>query len=186
MVPFMELMEYADWQNYRMLGEGRLEAEGSWVSELISKELKLAVIERIYAAAAKHLGWAPRSRLVDSIAAAEPFLREDLYGEAVVTVGGVIHEFHAGEISGAINVGPFECMPTKVAEAQFFHVAEKLGLTTLTVLLNGDPLSSDVLDGFAHEVHAAHQQRKASTTREKKPGSRQDHGRAASSSSQTN
>jgi hypothetical protein len=44
-------------------------------------------------------------------------------------------------------------MPNKVAESQFFHVAEKEGLLSLTLSLNGDPLAPDALDNFAFEVH---------------------------------
>jgi hypothetical protein len=44
-------------------------------------------------------------------------------------------------------------MPNKIAEAQFHHVAEREGLLSLTLSLNGDPIDPEVLDGFAFEVH---------------------------------
>ena len=44
-------------------------------------------------------------------------------------------------------------MPNKIAEAQFFHVAEQEGLLSLTLSLNGEPVAPDVLDNFAFEVH---------------------------------
>ena len=44
-------------------------------------------------------------------------------------------------------------MPNKIAEAQFFHVAEQEGLLSLTLSLNGDPVDPEVLDNFAFEVH---------------------------------
>ena len=52
-----------------------------------------------------------------------------------------------------VSVGPLECMPNKLAEAQFHHVAEREGLLSLTLSLNGDPLDEAALDGFAFEVH---------------------------------
>jgi hypothetical protein len=45
-------------------------------------------------------------------------------------------------------------MPNKIAEAQFFHIAEQEGLLTLTLSLNGDPVDAEVLDNFAYEVQA--------------------------------
>jgi hypothetical protein len=47
-------------------------------------------------------------------------------------------------------------MPTRIAESQFSHAAEREGLPTLTLTFNGDPLAEDVLDNFAFEVHARH------------------------------
>jgi hypothetical protein len=44
-------------------------------------------------------------------------------------------------------------MPNKIAEAQFYHVAEKEGLISLTLGLNGDPVDPEILDNFAYEVH---------------------------------
>jgi hypothetical protein len=45
-------------------------------------------------------------------------------------------------------------MPNKIAESQFFHIAENEGLLSLTLSLNGDPLPPDALDNFAFEVHS--------------------------------
>jgi hypothetical protein len=52
-------------------------------------------------------------------------------------------------------------MPNKLAEAQLHHVAEREGLLSLTLSLNGDPLDAAVLDGFAWEVHRRFQARTA-------------------------
>ena len=73
-------------------------------------------------------------------------------GPLVLTVGAAVHHWRAGEIDAVVNVGPLECMPSKVAEAQFFHVAQQEGLPALTLSLNGDPLNTEVLDNFAYEV----------------------------------
>jgi hypothetical protein len=45
-------------------------------------------------------------------------------------------------------------MPNKIAEAQLFHVAEREGLLSLTLPMNGDPIDPDVIDRFAYEVWA--------------------------------
>ncbi|MBW1881594.1 MAG: hypothetical protein JRJ84_24820, partial [Deltaproteobacteria bacterium] len=89
-----------------------------------------------------------------AIFAAGPYVREELEGEAVLTVGGPVHEWQEGHIDGLVSVGPLECMPNKVAEAQLFHAHEREGLLSLTLPLNGDPVDSELLDNFAYEVHA--------------------------------
>jgi hypothetical protein len=77
-----------------------------------------------------------------------------LEGEAVLTVGAPLHEWKRGNINGVVNVGPLECMPTKIAEAQFHHMAERDGLINLTLSFNGEPINTSALDNFAFEVHA--------------------------------
>jgi len=69
-----------------------------------------------------------------------------------------------------VNVGPLECMPTKIAEAQLHHIAEREGLLSLTLPLNGDPVSEAALDNFAFEVRARFQRRK-NGVRRLEPGS---------------
>jgi predicted nucleotide-binding protein (sugar kinase/HSP70/actin superfamily) len=87
----------------------------------------------------------------------EPYLRTDLHGEAVLTVGGPLEEWRHGRIDAVISVGPLECMPNKISEAQLFHVAEREGLLAFTLPVNGDPVDAEVLDNFAFEVHARFQ-----------------------------
>jgi len=77
----------------------------------------------------------------------------------VLTVGGPVHEWRHGHIDGVVSVGPHECMPNKLAEAHFFHVARREGLLSLSLPLNGDPIDPEVLDNFAYEIHAQFRQR---------------------------
>jgi hypothetical protein len=79
-------------------------------------------------------------------------VRADLHGEAVLTLGGALAEWRAGHIDGVVCVGPLECMPNKIAEAQFFHAAEQEGLVTVTLPFNGEPAEPAALDTFAFEV----------------------------------
>jgi hypothetical protein len=55
-------------------------------------------------------------------------------------------------------------MPNKIAEAQFCHVAEKEGLLSLSLSLNGDPIDPEVLDNFAFEVHQRFKRRRAAAS----------------------
>lgn len=87
--------------------------------------------------------------------AARPYLSDALEGEAVLTLGTPLHQWFQQRIDGVVNVGPLECMPTKIAEAQFQHVARHEGLPSLTLPFNGEPLNTAALDNFAFEVKAA-------------------------------
>ena len=118
-------------------------------------------IERTeFAAIAPLLGWSPPPSMGEIFAAARPYVSEALSGEAVLTVGAPLHEWRHGQIEAVVNVGPLECMPTKIAEAQLQPNAEKEGLLSLTLPFNGDPISEAALDNFAFEVHARFQRRK--------------------------
>ena len=64
----------------------------------------------------------------DLIKAGERYISPKLTGEAILTVGAAIHEIlHPS--CGIISIGPFGCMPTRVAEAilsEKFTVGEKI------------------------------------------------------------
>lgn len=107
----------------------------------------------LFTATARHLDWPVPPSIEDSLSAAAPYVNAALEGEAVLTVGGALEGWRRQEIDAAVAVGPLECMPTKIAEAQFHHVAEHDGLLTLTLSFNGDPISTTALDNFAFEVH---------------------------------
>jgi activator of 2-hydroxyglutaryl-CoA dehydratase/predicted nucleotide-binding protein (sugar kinase/HSP70/actin superfamily) len=108
----------------------------------------------------RQLGWArpPTSR--QTLDAAQPYINDELEGEAVLTVGGPLYEWRRGEIDALVNVGPLECMVTKIAEAQLHHVAERDGLPSLTLAFNGDPINTSALDNFAYEVRARFEERR--------------------------
>jgi predicted nucleotide-binding protein (sugar kinase/HSP70/actin superfamily) len=152
--PFSEFIEYVDWINTAKRDEKREQAPQSRFVERGTVALKRRVLERLYAPVRCAMGWPDRLRVADTLASAAPYLSTHLHGEAVLTLGGPIHEYDAGQILGVVNVGPLECMPSKVAEAQFFHVAEQKGLIPLTLSLNGEPADPELLDNFAYEVHA--------------------------------
>jgi predicted nucleotide-binding protein (sugar kinase/HSP70/actin superfamily) len=69
-------------------------------------------------------------RVEDLIAAGEKFISPMLTGEAILTVGAAFHEI-LHPACGIVSIGPFGCMPTRVAESilteQFTH-GEKLDL----------------------------------------------------------
>jgi hypothetical protein len=87
------------------------------------------------------------------VAAAGPWIRPALEGETVLTLGSAVLHARRREVDAVLAVGPLECMPNKLAEAQLAHVAETDGLLSLTLSLNGDPIDPEPLDAFAFEVH---------------------------------
>jgi predicted CoA-substrate-specific enzyme activase len=122
------------------------------------------VRERILAVAEEALntafGWPRRGSLPQVLAASAPYLREALEGEAVLTLGAPILGWRRGELDAAILVAPLECMPSKLAEAQFLHASEREGLLTLSLSLNGGPPDPEALDAFAFEARRRHQLRR--------------------------
>jgi len=70
----------------------------------------------------------------DLITAGEKFISPMLTGEAILTVGAALHEI-LHPACGIISIGPFGCMPTRVAESilsEQFTAGEKLSLLRQT------------------------------------------------------
>jgi predicted nucleotide-binding protein (sugar kinase/HSP70/actin superfamily) len=151
---FAEWLEYTDYQD----------AFGRTLPGHVTSFIQASIHNQVYAALANPMGWERRTTVQDSLAAAAPYLRQQLSGEAVLTLGGPVHEWREGHIDGVVSVGPLECMPNKVSESMFYHVAEREGLHSLTLYLNGDPVDPEVLDNFAYEVHAQFAKRKQGHT----------------------
>ena len=145
LAPSYEWLEYVDHANRRKGNQKGLSAS-------LTSFLQRLIRNRTYAIMANALGWPAHTPIKECLAASAPYMREDLEGEAVVTLGSALHEWREGRIDAAVSVGPLECMPNKVAEAQFFHVAEQEGLPTLTLPLIGDPMNIETLDNFVFEV----------------------------------
>ncbi|MCP4701766.1 MAG: CoA activase [Gammaproteobacteria bacterium] len=143
--PLSEWVEYTDYSNQITGRTGGLGVK-------LSFTVKNRILNSTYNAMKDILGWPERTNVKKTVDAGSEYIRPDLLGEGILTVGSAIHEDHEGLIDGMVNVSPFECMHAKIAEAQLFHVSERNGLITLTVTLNGDPLDAEIIDNFAFEV----------------------------------
>ncbi|MFU8857432.1 MAG: acyl-CoA dehydratase activase-related protein [Deferrisomatales bacterium] len=144
--PFYEWVEYCNYINTK---EGRHKGLGDKATSLVQRRIQRLAWDAMAGA----LGWPSRMTVRHCLEAAAPWLREKLEVESVLTLGGPVYEWRRGHIDGVVSVGPLECMPNKIAESQFFHVAETEGLRSLTLSLNGDPVDPEVLDQFAYEIH---------------------------------
>ena len=150
--PFNEWVEYSDYINFK-------NGERTGIAPHLSSFTRAVIQALTYSAMAERLNWPPRTTVRSSLAASNPYIREEFQGESVLTVGGPLAEWREGLIDGVISVGPLECMPNKISEAQFFHIAENEGLLSLTLSLNGDPIAPEALENFAFEVHARYKSR---------------------------
>ena len=156
----VHLAPKTEWVNYcghvqrQLAGRNRF-ADG------FSHQIRGRIESAAMGAMAPHLGWSPLPTTAEALAAAQPYVDPALEGEAVLSVGAPLHEYRHGQIDAVVSVGPLECMPTKIAEAQWHHVAEDEGVLSLTLAFNGDPISSAALDNFAFEVKERFKARKS-------------------------
>ena len=153
LAPFHEWLEYVDYLRHR-----KGQAQG-WAEE-VGRRVQERIRALAYQAMAGPLGWPRRTTVPAALAAVGAYVRPELEGEAVLTVGGPLDAWRRNEIDAVVSAGPLECMPNKIAEAQFFHVAEQEGLLSLTLALNGDPVDPVTLDNFAYQVQARFDQRR--------------------------
>ncbi len=131
-----EWLKYLDWMiKNKILGKRSL---SFWFGHL-AKERADSKIRKLLAPSG--LFYNGDMRVDHAISFGKKYISPQLAGEAILTVGTAFHEI-LNPSCGVISIGPFGCMPTRVAEAilnEKFTVGEKRSL------LNGQtflPLSS--------------------------------------------
>ena len=143
--PLAEYLQYSDEvQRRRGLRTSPLDA--------LQSGLRARIVGVLQHAVGDAMGWPPHAPIAEVVDAASDYLRPDLEHEAVTSIGLPLRAWRRGEIDGVVCAGPLECMPNKLAEAHLVHAAERDGLLSLTLSLNGDPIDPEVLDAFAYEV----------------------------------
>jgi len=155
LAPFVEWLEYTAHMAEKRVIDGALRRDDNPFSIAVSGLVQRSVYEILYGICARPMGWGPRTTVPRTIDAARPYLNPELQGEAVLTLGGPLHELHEGHIDGVVIVGPHECMPCKIAEAQYGEAAERMKLPYISIGFNGDPMDEEALDRFAYDVHDA-------------------------------
>ncbi|MBW2509330.1 MAG: CoA activase [Deltaproteobacteria bacterium] len=150
--PVSEYLQYSDYIAHKKGLKGNIPDRVSfWARERL--------FSLCHDAAAQPLGWLGHATIPEVLQAASPYVREELEVETLLTLGVSVRAWRRGEIDATLSVGPLECMPNKIAEAQLYNVADQEGLRSLTLSLNGDPVDPEVLDNFAFEVHKRFQER---------------------------
>jgi predicted nucleotide-binding protein (sugar kinase/HSP70/actin superfamily) len=145
--PLSEFIQYTDWVAWKR----------GWKKGLVARLdrwLRDRILDRCHAAAAGPLGLPPPPPIAEAVEAAGAYLDHHVEVETLLTIGVPVRAWRRREIDAVVSVGPLECMPNKLAEAQLHHAGEREGLLSLTLNLNGDPLDEAALDGFAWQVHA--------------------------------
>ena len=128
-----------------------------WVDQL-RKMIDGRVRNVLHGAITAHLSLTEEPYIMDVISASQAYLLDDVGGDSVLALGRSLCDWSRGEIDAVVNVGPTECMPTRIAESQLCHIAAREGMPTLTLSYNGDPFASSSLENFAFEVHSRYRQ----------------------------
>jgi predicted nucleotide-binding protein (sugar kinase/HSP70/actin superfamily) len=152
--PVVEYMQFSDLVQLRRGVQKGLKAA-------LKSRIRKRIVDSIQHAAAAGMGWPEHPAVKDVAALGSHYLRQDLEHEAVLALGLGARGWRAGELDGLISVGPLECMPNKLVEAQLFHLGQQEGLVSLTLSLNGDPIDPEVLDEFAYEVKEGFRRRRS-------------------------
>jgi predicted nucleotide-binding protein (sugar kinase/HSP70/actin superfamily) len=150
--PFIEWLEYTAHLGAERVRDGRMVPGDHPVKSRLVDLVQRVTLHVLYGICRRALGWPARSTVAATLHASRPYLHHDLRGEATLTLGGPLHEFRQGLVEGAVMVGPHECMPCKLAEAQFGKVVEEHDLPYLSLAVNGDPIDPEVLDRFAYDI----------------------------------
>ncbi len=109
--PVLEWMKYTDWLNRNSI-EGK-----AGVKTLITQGVKSYFERRIrHILADSGLLFYPGPNVRQVVSHGKPHISEQLTGEAILTVGASLHEIMSPSC-GVISIGPFGCMPSRVAEA---------------------------------------------------------------------
>ncbi|MDX9721876.1 MAG: acyl-CoA dehydratase activase-related protein [Myxococcota bacterium] len=153
LAPFHEWLDYQEFINTQVGIPHDLE---SWASAKVQSFIQYTA-QRIIC---QGMGWPLPHRAQASVEAASSYLRYQLEGEATLTLGSALLEWGEGQLDGVLSVAPLECMPSKIAEAQFVHAAEREGVFSLTLALNGDPIDAEILDNFIFEVQQRFERRR--------------------------
>jgi predicted CoA-substrate-specific enzyme activase len=153
--PFIEWMEYSNYVALRRVIAGTGSSSDDPLTLSLTDLVQRVTLGTLYPICAQPLGWAPRLTVPETVKAASPYVHPGLAGEAQLTVGGPLCEFEHGLIDGVVIVGPHECMPCKIAEAQYGLAAERTGIPYLTISVNGDPIDTEVVDRFAYDIRQA-------------------------------
>ena len=109
--PVLEWMKYTDWLNRKGI-EGK-----AGLGSIVKQGIKGYFEKRIRAILSKSgLVHFEGPNIGEIVATAAPHISDQLTGEAVLTVGASLHEI-MNPSCGVISIGPFGCMPSRVAES---------------------------------------------------------------------
>jgi len=145
LAPFREWINYTTWQRLKKLTLAKTKRRRIYLTWFLQRMIE----RRLYKIFARSMGWPEDHKIEEILKAAKPYLRKlKPLGEAALTIGLPLLLWGKREIAGTVVVGPFECMPTRIAETQLSLISQQTGLPVLSLFLNGDLLDKDQLESF--------------------------------------
>jgi predicted nucleotide-binding protein (sugar kinase/HSP70/actin superfamily) len=150
--PFVEWLEYSNHLSEQRLIEGRPVTSDDAIKTGFTGLVQRVTSRVLYRICQRALNWPERTEIPEVLESGERFVHPALTGEAVLTVGGPMHEIEHGRVDGVVVVGPHECMPCKVAEARFSRIGEQRRLPQLAVYSTGDGIDHEAVDRFAFDL----------------------------------
>jgi len=149
LAPFREWGNYVTWT--RLKRETLIKANP--LKMHLTHWLQKKIEKKLYGIFAKALGWPKDHHVEEILETARPYLSGlKPLGEAALTIGLPLLLWQKKEIDGAVIVGPFECMPSRIAETQLNLISQKTGLPVLNLSFYGDPLDRDILESFVWDL----------------------------------
>lgn len=109
--PVLEWMKYTDWLNRKGI-EGKA-GLGTIIKQGIKSYFEKKIRSILSASGLVNFDGPDIKQIINT---AGPHISEQLTGEAVLTVGASLHEIMSPSC-GVISIGPFGCMPSRVAES---------------------------------------------------------------------
>ncbi len=159
--PFVEWLEYSNRLSMTRLLEGRPTSNDRALTAGFTGLVQHVTSRVLYGICSRALGWPERTPISDIVASGERFVHRALTGEAVLTVGGPVHDFEKGQVDAVVVVGPHECMPCKIAEARFAGIETNTPLPHLALYLGGEGVNCEAIDRFAFDIVERHRSRVA-------------------------
>jgi len=149
LAPFREWANYTTWQRLKRLSLVKTKRRKIYLTLFLQRRIE----RKLYKIFARALDWPDDHKIEEILKAANPYLRKlRPLGEAALTIGLPLLLWQKKEIAGTVVVGPFECMPTKIAETQLSLFSLQAGLPVLVLSFNGDILEKDLLESFIWDL----------------------------------
>lgn len=149
----VKLSSFREWFNYVSFCEkANLREKESEYARIMKKKIEKLLMRfyerKLYNICAKALGWPHDHEIRDIVKAGHPYLGDAPQGEAILTIGAPLLMHKQNEIKGAVIIGPYGCMPTKLAEAQL----NRENLPFLAIFVDGEPIDENKLANFAWQL----------------------------------
>jgi len=147
--PFREWVNYTTWQRRKGVTTQKQKFWKVYLTWFIQNLIEGKLYD-IFSAA---LDWPSDHSVEEILKKAEPYLTKlRPLGESALTIGLPLLLWENKEIDGAVLVGPFECMPTRIAETQLALISSQTGLPVLNLSFYGDPLDKELLESFVWDL----------------------------------